>query len=364
MINRRYWTARSARLARLGPGLLLALTLAPAWAAQPETKTFASERLTVRNLIGEVRVEGHSGSDFEVDVLVSGRDAGDGMIRMKATENQLDIVFPGDQTQYVYPRLGRRSSTSLKLGGNSWISDLIEGASGAERVEVSASGAGLELWADVTVRVPRGGRLEIKHGVGAVRAANVDGELELATSAGDISAERTSGELSVATGSGSVSLTRVDGKQIEVATGSGRITVEECDGQDLEFATGSGGVAMASVRARSVEVGTGSGNITAENVEAESVEIGAGSGDVTLSLDRMGQGQYEVGTGSGDIDLTVPTGASAAVHAETHSGKIHVNLDAQVDFTKQEKDEVRLTVGGGEARVELGSGSGDIRIRS
>jgi len=90
--------------------------------------------------------------------------------------------------------------------------------------------------------------------------------------------------------------------------------------------------------------------------------MGTGSGDVTLDLLQMGRGEYEVGTGSGDIELTVAGGFSADIHAETSGGKIMVDLGA-AEFSKQEEDEVRLTVGSGDARVELGTGSGDIRIR-
>jgi hypothetical protein len=39
-----------------------------------------------------------------------------------------------------------------------------------------------------------------------------------------------------------------------------------------------------------------------------------------------------------------------------------VDLDA-AEFSKRDVDEVRLTVGSGDARVELGSGNGDIHIR-
>jgi hypothetical protein len=59
----------------------------------------------------------------------------------------------------------------------------------------------------------------------------------------------------------------------------------------------------------------------------------------------------------------MPTGASADVHAETHKGEIKVELGGDVQYRYRETDEIELTVGGGGASVELGTGSGDIRIR-
>ncbi len=119
---------------------------------------------------------------------------------------------------------------------------------------------------------------------------------------------------------------------------------------------------MSALEALSIEVGTGSGDITAKEVDAEEIEMGTGSGDVTLDLWQMARGKCEIGTGSGDIELTVAGGVSADVHAETSGGTIVVELPGAA-YTKQDKDEVRLTVGSGDARVELGTGSGDIHIR-
>jgi hypothetical protein len=343
---------------------VLALVAVPAQAALEESRSFASDRLKVRNLIGEITVEGHRGSGFEVEVRVSGRDARDGLIQLQSGDDELNVQFPAGQTEYVYPKLGDRSKTEVKLSQGSFLSELIPDGAGMGRVKIRGSGQGLELWADVTVRVPLGGELEIEHGVGKVVAENVDGDLELATRSGGVSVERASGTLSVATGSGRVTLTRVNGESVKVATGSGNIMIEDCDGEEMKIATGSGGVNLESLRGHSIEIGTGSGEIRAERIDADTMNIGTGSGTVTLTLDRMGEGKFNVGTGSGDIVLTMPPGASADVHAETNSGEIEVDLGKQAQFSKQEKDEVRLTVGNGGASVDLGTGSGDIRIRS
>ena len=297
----------------------------------------------------------------QVVVTVAGRDADAGMIRTKVAGDQLDILFPAAQGNYVYPRLGRSSSEfNMKQGGD--LAELFYGDGGADRVKVRSSGQGLELWADVTVRVPSGGRLEIVHGVGELFAENVDADLELATRSGNVTADRTRGELSVATGSGNVGLNQIDSEQVEIATGSGDITVQDSRGDEIELATGSGEILLSTLQARSIEIGTGSGDITAKGVDAEEIEMGTGSGDVTVDLLQMGRGEYEIGTGSGDIELTVAGGVSADVHAETSGGTIVVDLGDAV-FSKQKEDEVRLTVGSGDARVELGTGSGDIRIR-
>ena len=81
--------------------------------------------------------------------------------------------------------------------------------------------------------------------------------------------------------------------------------------------------------------------------------VAKGTTPVTLS---------PIPAGESTIELTMAGGVSADVHAETSGGKIVVDLDA-AEFSKRDVDEVHLTVGSGDARVELGSGNGDIHIR-
>ena len=78
----------------------------------------------------------------------------------------------------------------------------------------------------------------------------------------------------------------------------------------------------------------------------------------------MGSGDFAFGTGSGDIVLTLPRGASADIHAETDDGEIEVALDTEGRYTVREEDEIRLKIGGGGSKVDMGTGSGDIRIRN
>ena len=112
---------------------------------------------------------------------------------------------------------------------------------------VKGRGNGLEVWADVTVGVPRGRELEVQHGVGRISAVDVKADLVLDSHAGPIE------------------VTSVEGDVL-------------CD-------TGSGSVKAHGVR----------GDLTADT----------GSGSVELVLDRMGDGKFVIDTGSGVDDNTV-----------------------------------------------------------
>ncbi len=181
-----------------------------------ETKSFSTNSLTVTNLIGEIRVAGHSGSEFEVVVDVKGGDASRDAVQIETTGNTLTVVFPKSK-KYVYPALNANNKVSFRPNdSNSWIGNLL----GSGKVEVSKSGNGLEIWADVEIRVPEGGRLNLKQGAGVVVAEDVAGNLNLDSHYGKVSVDSVDGNLLVDTGSGDVSVVKVRG-EINIDTGSG-----------------------------------------------------------------------------------------------------------------------------------------------
>jgi len=86
------------------------------------------------------------------------------------------------------------------------------GALHITKIEVSGDGKGLEIWADVTVKVPKGRSLEVDHGTGRMEATDVEGDLSLDNASGDISASGIRGTLVADTGSGNVTAARIVGR--------------------------------------------------------------------------------------------------------------------------------------------------------
>ena len=347
----------------IGLAFVIAALAAPAQADFEASHSFSSDELVVRNLIGQVQVKGHDGSAFEVRVNVQGRDASRERVHIEEDGGGLNVVFPVDENKhYVYPRLGSGSKTTFSLseGESGWLSSVLHGLLGSGRITVTGSGRGLEIWADVEVRVPRGGELTVKHGVGGIHAEHVDGNLVLDISSGAVQVTEVNGGVNVDTGSGSVTVSEVMGTVL-IDTGSGRVEVSRCEGDDINIDTGSGRVILEDVSGGHLNVDTGSGSVQASAIAADSATIDTGSGSVTLELDRMGSGDFEIDTGSGRITLSVPRNASASVHASTGSGGIDLDLEG-VELRRKDRDEVSFTIGGGGARVTLDTGSGSIRI--
>lgn len=349
----------------IGLAVALVLVATPLWAGFQETKSFSSGNFTLNNLIGKVEVRGHSGSDFQVKVDVQGRDGTRDNIKIKSDGDSLSVVFPVNESRdYVYPELGSGSRTSFNPSHRegSWLSKVLSGISGRDKIEVRGSGKGLEVWADVEVLVPRGGEVQVYLGVGRIEADDVDGDVLLDTASGGIQGKNLSGEIVMDTGSGHVQAESLSGKVV-IDTGSGHVSLSRCDCEDLSVDTGSGHVELDDIRGRTLSIDTGSGHVEARRVEADSASIDTGSGSVTLELTRMGSGDFDIDTGSGGITLALPPNASADVEAETGSGGIHFELDQEIRIRRKERDEVSFSVGGGGAHVRLDTGSGGIRIK-
>lgn len=355
-------------IACLTAGLVLLLAAATALGSEFEkTFTFDSDDLEVVAMIGSVEVVAADGKDFTVTVRVRGTDADPALITFveePGRDGKLAIVFPlKEHSRYVYPELGNSSSTihfrDENVEESSWLKKVFAGMSG-QKVTVSGKGRGLEMWADVTIAVPGGAGLRVRHGVGAVRADKVAGDLDLDTHSGAIAVAGLTGNLRADTGSGAVTASAVNGN-VSIDTGSGSVEVEDIAADKVHVDTGSGSVRIENVSCEDLLVDTGSGGVRARGVAADQAKIDTGSGSVKLQLDRMGGGRFVIDTGSGGIELELPDGASARISADTGSGSVKADV-AGATIEHKDQGELQMTVGDGKARVTLDAGSGSITI--
>ncbi len=356
------------RTACLAAGLALLLAAATALGGEFErTFQFDSDDLEVVAMIGQVEVIAADGKDFTVTVRVRGHDADEALITFteeQGRNGKLAVAFPlQEHSRYVYPELGGGSTTIHFRDENSeessWLKRVFAGMSG-QKVTVSGKGRGLEMWADLTIAVPAGAGLRVRHGVGAVHADQVAGDLDLDTHSGAIAVAGLVGHLRADTGSGAVTASAVKGS-VSIDTGSGGVEVANVEGDKVHVDTGSGSVELVDVSCQDLLVDTGSGRVRARGVATDQARIDTGSGSVKLQLDRMGGGSFVIDTGSGGIELELPVEASARISVDTGSGSVKADV-AGATIEHQDKGELRMTVGDGKARVSLDAGSGSVVI--
>ncbi|MDM7917148.1 MAG: DUF4097 domain-containing protein [Candidatus Eisenbacteria bacterium] len=362
-MSRKSMLAAMIGLAALG-GILMVLPKGVR-AGSPFDRRFQVEAqsLVVGNVVGEVRVVGSTASAFEVEVAVRGKDASADRVRFEQSEGadaKLSILFPSE-TRFVYPPLGRGSKTSFRLGNEKegWL-DLLLSAGRGKEITVSGSGSGTEIWADVTVHVPAGRKIEIRHGVGSVTASGTTGGTVLATHGGPITAENVEGGLTIDTGSGKVVVHDVRGGA-SIDTGSGDVELRGASGGEIVIDTGSGSVEVDAIDCSQIQIDTGSGTVEAMEVRADRGRIDTGSGSIRADFGRMGPGPFDLETGSGAVDLRIPADASASISASTGSGRIRCDL-TEAQLLHKDQGEMSIRVGAGAATVRIDTGSGSIDI--
>ena len=359
---------------------------APAFAEFDESHRFDARSLEVTNLIGKVAVGQATGDEFEVEVSVRGADGVRRNIEIeqeRGSRARLDVVFPvDDERRFVYPEFSRRRAQLWFREGrsSSLLGEILRAVSG-RRIRVQRSGSGMEVWADLTIRVPEGASLTLQHGAGDVEvrdlvadleidvkagvmeAAGLDGQVELDVGSGGLTVEDVRGRLVMDTGSGGASLDRFEGAALSIDTGSGSVAVSEVSAEAVEIDTGSGGVTVDGVETRRLMIDTGSGSVRVESAGADSAVIDTGSGRVHLALERMGDGRFEIDTGSGSIVMLVPGDLSARFDIDIGSGGIDVDVPIAKTLHKS-RGEMRFIAGDGDASVVLDTGSGGVRVAS
>jgi DUF4097 and DUF4098 domain-containing protein YvlB len=105
----------------------------------------------------------------------------------------------------------------------------------------------------------------------------------------------------------------------------------------------------------------GSGDIHVAGATAD-LRVHTGSGTVSVEGSPASGAYWEVRAGSGDVSLNVPSSAGFRFYAQTRLGDIHSSLPMTI--LEQSKREIRAVVGQGSARVEVRTGSGDVRLNS
>lgn len=338
--------------------LLGCLPLARPLRAQTERHRISGDRVAIYNLAGKVRVESGGGSDVIVEVTRGGRDGDQlrveqGTLRGRET---LRIVYPSDHI--VYPMLDRGDRSTIRVRDDgTWGNDSGDSDRGS-RVQISGSGSGLEAYADIIVRVPRGQQIVIHDAVGEAHITSVDADLTLDVASASVTAERTRGHLKLDTGSGSVTVSDAQG-DLDLDTGSGGVTIRGVRGQSLHMDTGSGSIQGGDIDVADLKADVGSGGVRLDRVRATQVAVDAGSGSTELELlstvDRM-----KVEAGSGGVTIHLPASQSANLDIETGSGGIDTDFDVQV--TRFERSHMVGRIGDGRGQIRIESGSGSVRL--
>jgi lia operon protein LiaG len=359
-----------------------------------ERQTLEGARVSVHNLVGELRVVPTPGSRAEVAVARSGADAEDLRVEIRREEEWDAVRIHYPDSRVVYGPMGRWSRSEWDIDGDRSFADLVP--RGSRRITIAGSGSGVRAQADITVHLPAGGRLSVHQAVGSVELENVEGEFQVRVRTASVEARRIDGPLTVdarsgpvrveevrgdlraEVRSGSVEASGVRGDLVRLASRSGSVAATDLTFERAELEARSGRVRVVGARGGRLAVHSRSGGIEGDDVEVGEVVLDARSGSIGIrrlaagtlraesrsgSVDLELVGQTASGwiqSRSGRITLVVPQGFGAELDVETRGS---IRVDAPASAWEQTRDRFRGRLGEGGGPLEIRARSGGVRIQ-
>jgi hypothetical protein len=238
--------------------------------------------LRVQNVRGAIRVRPAAGDEAVVDAQTMGANNDRDPVVLQATPDGRDMTI------CIY----RRDVDRCEDGHMD-----SEGDNGDDDARSHA--------ADVTVLLPRGVRIQVTSGNGAVDVTDAGGDVTASSGNGRVTVTGAAGRVTARTGNGRVDVNTAAGP-VNASTGNGEITVRMAsltDASDMHFETGNGTITVtlpASYEGE-LDANTGHGTIRSDfnlqvvgHLSPEHVHAMIGNG---------GGGRLRLETGNGDLLL-------------------------------------------------------------
>lgn len=238
----------------------------------------------------------------------------------------------GADTRLIFEGAGNRMvvrAERISSGSTGWLS---WGGSGPNEDTV------------LQVHVPWGASLELEAVSADIHVLGIKSSdrLQVETVSGDVDLQASTGRLDISSVSGDVAFVG-RAQRAEAESVSGDLRLRGIDGE-LSVDTVSGEADVAQSRLRQID----SGSV---------------SGDLDFDVELVGNASVDIETMSGEITLSLPASLSATLRAETFSGSLHADFPVQIVDRAGPGSQMHGKLGAGDARIELESFSGDIRVR-
>jgi DUF4097 and DUF4098 domain-containing protein YvlB len=319
---------------------LLACCVAAQAAEKRLDRTFSVSpggRLTIESDGSDLRVEGTSGSQVEVHILMKGSDralermeltaeqsGNDVAVIAKRSDKWTDFFGSWSQEGRVEVKVPHQYNIDIRTSGGDIVVAQLQGDARAK-----TSGGDIKV-------TEMHGPVEMSTSGGDVRAEQIDGNTRLNTSGGDIDVARVTGDLDAKTSGGYIHLNDISGKVL-ARTSSGNVIASGIRG-DSELKT-SGGDIRATIDGK-IAAHTSGGNVTAELIGANrGISVSSSGGDLTVRVPKNTTGQLNASTSGGSVKTELPVtttemgehkltgtlnGGGNEIYARTSGGSIKV----------------------------------------
>lgn len=278
------------------------------------------------------------------------------------------VPFPLERSSAFYPP---RESEAMRRTVEGWLDALaaLVNETNAEYqgkvVRIGKVRGSVGLAVHLVVTVPDGCNASFDLRAGSIHVSRTRGKIQAHVGEGRLLAEQAYGSLELQTERADATLRTFKGESLRVETTTGNVSLVDVDAKTSRIATGSGGCEATRLSGGAITAATGEGDLFLGGLEAESYELSTVSGSLTLvtNLDRSPKGLLK--SISGDVLVRVGRLAPFRMNIATNSGGIRAEGDSiRLTSTSKTAGVVERGTGGGEIRVETGSGSVRVAQRS
>lgn len=224
---------------------------------------------------------------------------------------------------------------------------LVSGSNDEIEIEIDLpgrrSGRGMDVDANLDIRVPAGARLEVETLSASITVSGVRGAHELDTMSGNVQVT-------------------ADGAPVEIETVSGRIEVTGAGGS-VDVETVNGGVEISGT-ATDVSVESVSGDVRVETSAIERGDFESVSGALDLRFGLAPKARLSVESYSGNVTLTLPSDVAGSFRVESFSGRIDNDFGAEAERTSEHGPgrQLAFTTGSDGARAAIETFSGNVSL--
>jgi len=206
------------------------------------------------------------------------------------------------------------------------------------------------------ITVPEQTRARTQSGSGNEKIEGIRGPVRAASGSGNMEFRNIAAEVRTDTGSGHIQASDLRGGLV-ANTGNGNIRADAISGA-FSGNTGNGDVQVNASTLGDVRLQTGSGSIQVDQVKGALTAV-TGSGDIDIRGTQTAS--WKLQAGSGSIHVHLPSDAAFELNAHSGSGDIHTEHPLTTNANMRQ-GEMRGTVGGGGALLDVSTGSGNIQI--
>ncbi len=355
---------------------------------QKQAPLAAGSTLNVQTSSGHITIEGADVNECSVVAEITGRAPTDLEAQELAEQTQIELELAGNTLTIKTdkPRTGRNRSISVSFDiivpreinircessyGAIKLTNIkgeINGRTSSGSVKAENIEGPTQLntsYGSVAVRDITGEKINIKTSSGAVTAENIKGSTQLDTSYGSVTCEKFSGDdIRLKTSSGRVKLSGANFKKCDVDTSYGSIETGELDGQSIKLHSGSGGIDVTNTTVQTADISTSYGHIKCRQITVNELKAKSGSGGIDIACSEATPVELiaDINTSYGSIDFAAPPGFSGQIELATSYGSINTELPITV-VGQVSKKNIKGSVGDGNGRLYLKTGSGSINIK-